>query len=270
MEWIATDAFYNSDELDDEPQCHPQTRAMLNAIMEWVGESESTRDDFLLWLFGPAGAGKTTIAKRIAEIAAEKKLLIATFFFSKSSPSRNTKDRLVATLAYQLALSIPDTRTLIEDAIERDPAIFYKNIQTQIDTLLIKPFQAAPTQVVQVPFPRLIIIDGLDECNDIRAQAAILNAISRSFRKNDLPMMLLVVSRPELTIVSLFNRKEPLKSIHRRLLLDNTCSADKNITPSIILANTRAFFFFIPNLVIVAPLILSLSVTRESQCHMIT
>jgi SpoVK/Ycf46/Vps4 family AAA+-type ATPase len=95
MEWVATDAFYNSDELDDEPHCHPQTRAMLPAIMEWVGGSESTRDDFLLWLFGPAGAGKTAIAKRIAEIAADKNLLIATFFFSKSSAFRNTKDCLV-------------------------------------------------------------------------------------------------------------------------------------------------------------------------------
>jgi hypothetical protein len=46
---------------------------------------------------------ETTIAKRIAEIAADKKLLIATFFFSKSSPSRSTKDRL--------ALSIPHPDT---------------------------------------------------------------------------------------------------------------------------------------------------------------
>ena len=137
MEWVATDAFYNSDELDNEPQCHPQTCAMLDTIMEWVGESESMQDDFLLWLFGLAGAGKTMIAKRIAEIAANKNLLIATFFFSKSSPSRNTKDHLVATLAYQLALLIPDTQTLIEDVIKQDPAIFYKNIQTQMDTLLI-------------------------------------------------------------------------------------------------------------------------------------
>src|SRR5271154_6221085 len=134
MEWVATGAFHNSDELYDAPKCHPHTRvAVLDEIMQWVGESESAREAFMMWLFGPAGAGKSAIAKRIAEIAAEKGLLIATFFFSRTDPQRNTKDRLVATLAYQLALSIPGTRTLIENAIERDPAIFKKNIQTQID-----------------------------------------------------------------------------------------------------------------------------------------
>jgi hypothetical protein len=90
-----------------------------------------------------------------------------------------------------------------------------------------------------ISFPRLIIIDGLNECNVIQAQVAILNTISHSFCKHDLPMMFLVVSQPELTIVTLFNRK-PLKSTHRRLFLDY--SADKEyIRPS---TNTLYFFFF--------------------------
>jgi len=82
--------------------------------MKWV-ESEA-QDDFIMWLFGPAGAGKSAIAKRIAELAVERGLLIGTFFFSRTSSTRNIKDRPIATLAYQMAVSIPDTRTLIEDA----------------------------------------------------------------------------------------------------------------------------------------------------------
>jgi NACHT domain len=171
MEWIATEAFHNSEELTYAPKCHPQTRlAVLGDIMKWVNESEA-QDDFMMWLFGSAGAGKSAIAKKIAELAAEKGLLIGTFFFSRISPKRNSKDRLIPTLVYQLAQSIPDTRAYIEDAIERDPAIFNKNLQTQIDTLFIKPFQFASAQI---PLAKLIIIDGLDECTDIAAQLTSL------------------------------------------------------------------------------------------------
>ena len=42
-------------------------------------------------------------------------------------------------VVYQLVVSIPSTRSHIEDAIEQDyPAIFHRSIQTQIDTLIIE------------------------------------------------------------------------------------------------------------------------------------
>src|SRR5882757_8593705 len=127
MNWVATGAFHDSDELYDEPKCHPNTCVVvLDDIMKWV-ESEA-EDDFIMWLFGPAGAGKSAIAKKIAELAAKRGLLIGTFFFSRTSSTRNIKDCLIATLAYQMAVAIPDTHTFIEDAIERDPTIFHKNL----------------------------------------------------------------------------------------------------------------------------------------------
>jgi sigma54-dependent transcription regulator len=95
MEWVATDAFYNSDELTYAPKCHPQTRlAVLDDIMKWVNKS-GAQHHFMMWLFGSAGAGKSAIAKKIAELAAEKGLLIGTFFFSRTSPNRNSKDHLI-------------------------------------------------------------------------------------------------------------------------------------------------------------------------------
>ena len=226
LDWVATGAFHNSDEPYDAPKCHPNTRvAVLDEIMQWVSESGSTRDEFMLWLFGPAGAGKSAIAKNIAEIAASNDLLLGTFFFSRTDPTLNNKDRLIATLAYQLALFIPHTRTHIEDAIQQDPVIFKKNIQTQIDTLLIKPLQCIPV----VPTRKLIILDGLDECNDTQAQVAILDVISHTFPKHNLPIIFLVVSRPELDLVTSFNCSEPLKFTHRRLALDDSYQPDDDI-----------------------------------------
>jgi pantothenate kinase-related protein Tda10 len=86
---------------------------VIGDIMQWVDEPHIGADDLILWLFGAAGAGKSAIAKRIAEIASQKGLLIATFFLSRTPLTRSNKDRLVATLAYQLALSIPNTRSHI-------------------------------------------------------------------------------------------------------------------------------------------------------------
>ena len=227
LDWVSTSAFHNSDELYDAPKCHPNTRvAILNEIMQWVSESSSTRDEFMLWLFGPAGAGKSAIAKRVAEMAASRNLLIGSFFFSRTDPTRSTKDRLIASLSYQLALTVPHTRTHIEDAIERDPAIFKKNIQTQIDTLLIKPLLGC---ALIIKSQKLIIIDGLDECNDSEVQVAILDAISRAFSSHNLQIVFLVVSRPEPSLVTSFRGNEPLKSIHHRLALDDTYKPDDDI-----------------------------------------
>jgi len=141
------------------------------------------------------------------------------FFFSRTSSTRGSKDRLIATLAYQLALSIPDTRTHIEDAIERDPAIFNKSIRTQIDTLLVEPFQSVLSAQI-IPSQKLIIVDGLDECNGSQVQVDILDAIYRSFPTHQLPIKFLVVSRPEI---------EPIKSIYRRLALDDGYQPDDDI-----------------------------------------
>jgi len=86
---------------------------------------------------------------------------------------------------------------------------------------------AASTQIV--PFPKLIIIDGLDKCNDSQAQVAILDAISRSFPKHNLPIIFFMASRPELDLVISFSGNEPLKSIHRRLPLDDAYKPDDDI-----------------------------------------
>jgi hypothetical protein len=75
----------------------------------------------------------------------------------------------------------------------------------------------------------LFIVDGLDECNDAQAQVAILNAISSSLHKHNLPIIFLVVSRPEQNLVTFFNSNKLLRSIHRRLALDDAYEPDSDI-----------------------------------------
>ena len=93
---IAPGAFHNSEERYDPPKCHPHTRrAVLKKIMDWVKDPNNVA--LILWLYGPAGAGKSAIAQTIAELLEKAGLLAAAFFFSRNAAGRDSKTPLVAT-----------------------------------------------------------------------------------------------------------------------------------------------------------------------------
>ena len=103
----ATAAFHNSAERFDPPKCHPKTRlAVLTKIMKWIKWGDDI-EAFILWVYGPAGAGKSAIAQTIAEMCEEEMILLASFFFSRNDPSRSNVKPLIATIAYQIILNLP-------------------------------------------------------------------------------------------------------------------------------------------------------------------
>jgi hypothetical protein len=229
---IAPGAFHNSDERYDPPKCHPHTRrAVLKKIMDWVKDPNKVA--LFLWLYGPAGAGKSAIAQTIAELLEKLGLLAAAFFFSRNAAGRSNKTRLVATLVYQLIKSIPEIRAHVLDAVEQDPAIFSCSIDTQIQALIVKPLNVAANEKTLAPIllsrPRLIILDGLDECSTTSAQTQILNALSTTTKDLRIPLFFLVASRPEQDIRQSFNDQNALGSLSFSIALDATYQPDDDI-----------------------------------------
>ncbi|KAF8347420.1 hypothetical protein F5887DRAFT_1131099 [Amanita rubescens] len=101
------------------PLCHPRTREkVLKIISDWIDDSYPRQR--IMWLNGPAGAGKSAIAQTIAERYNDNRLA-ASFFFLRNTPDRGVADRLFLTLAWQLARSIPETRPYIESALQMEP-----------------------------------------------------------------------------------------------------------------------------------------------------
>ena len=137
----ATAAFHNSKERFDPPKCHPNTRlAVLIAIMRWIKWEEGL-DAFIMWVYGPVGAGKSAIAQTIAEMCEKEMILLASFFFSRNDPSRSNVNPLIATIAYQIIYNLPQVRDAILGAIERDPLIFSKSPVVQFKSLIVPPLQ---------------------------------------------------------------------------------------------------------------------------------
>ena len=96
-------------------------------------------DAFILWLYGPAGAGKTAIARTVAEICAKHGLLLASFLFFRSDSKRNTMQPLVANIAYCISSLIPRARGHIEAVIEADPLILSYSLEAQFTKLVLEP-----------------------------------------------------------------------------------------------------------------------------------
>jgi len=232
QEHIAPGAFHNSQERYDPPKCHPHTRkAVLKKIMDWVKDADKVA--LFLWLYGPAGAGKSAIAQTIAELLEEAGLLAAAFFFSRNAAGRNDMTPLVATLVYQLVKSVPEIRAHVLEAVEQDPALFSCSIKAQIQALIIKPLNAiandATLAETLLSRPRLIILDGLDECRTTSAQTHILNALSTFIKRLHIPLCFLIASRPEQDIRRAFNDQNCLGSLSFSIALDDTYQPDLDI-----------------------------------------
>ena len=137
------------------------------------------------------------------------------------------------TLAYQLIVSIPEIRARVLKAVEEDPALFSRSIEAQVHTLIVKPLNAVANDETLAPIllyrPRLIILDGLDECHTTSAQTQILNALSTAVKDLHMPLWFFIASRPAQDIRQAFNDQTGLGSLSFSIALDDTYRPDDDI-----------------------------------------
>jgi len=214
----APSAFYDYGHQIDVPRCHENTRvAVLEKIDDWV-DLVIEIAAFIMWLYGAAGAGKSAIARTMAEKLHSRQRLLATFFFSRQDSSRNHINSVIATLAYKIALAVPEARSLIVATIENDPLIFHSGFAHQLQRLIVEPLHQLSQQ--GVVYPTVIVIDGLDECLDHEERTILLQAISGAAGQHSVPLKFLITSRPEVPIARVFNTT-PVVKVSARHSLDD-------------------------------------------------
>ncbi|KAF7369150.1 NACHT domain-containing protein [Mycena venus] len=210
----ARDSFHDSAERYPLPKCHPETRTeMLEDLMEWTSGDKS--DSSVLWLHGPAGAGKSAIAQSLCQQLDAQGRLGASFFFKRKHSSRGNAKQLFPTLAYQLAILLPELSHAISQKVEENPSLFDRSLSTQLRKLILEPCRQCIRGRTLI-----IVIDGLDECESHEIQQEILRLIGVAIHEGPLPLRFFVGSRPEPHIHEIFMGM--LKAIHRPVNIEQS------------------------------------------------
>ncbi|KAJ7788608.1 hypothetical protein B0H14DRAFT_2947922 [Mycena olivaceomarginata] len=162
-----------------------RTREMvLSDLCAW--SRDGRREGSLLWLYGSAGMGKSAVAQTFAANCETEGTLGASFFFKRQDGGRGTWKGLFPTLAYQLATSFDELRGVIQEAVEDDKLVVAQTMLHQYRKLLVAPLKQAPLLTVRP----IIVIDGLDECEDRSLPVMLLKLIIEGLRTGTLPVRL--------------------------------------------------------------------------------
>jgi hypothetical protein len=163
-----------------------------------------------------AGTGKSTIARTIARLFADRRQLGASFFFKKGEGKRGNASQFFTTIASDLAKHEPDMLAGIKKALDEDSAVSQRALRNQFEKLILQPLLGVH-QARQQGLARVVVIDALDECEREEDIRAILQLLARTKNIQPVPLRIVVTSRPELHIRLGF--KEMPNSTYQDLVL---------------------------------------------------
>ncbi|KAH7335857.1 WD40-repeat-containing domain protein [Rhizoctonia solani] len=170
--------------------CTKNTReAVLGDLNQW---SEDPNGKRIYWMNGMAGTGKTTIACSLAQALEARGQLGGSFFCSRASPECRDANRIVPTIAYQLARFSTPFRAALFNVLECDPDLGSRNITSQFEGLLKGPLTESGDRL---PGNTVVILDALDECDSPSAVRLVLEVLLKF--TSGLPIKFFVTSRPD-------------------------------------------------------------------------
>ncbi|KAG8724345.1 hypothetical protein FRC09_019794 [Ceratobasidium sp. 395] len=187
----APEAHYRYAGLSAVPRngCMQNTRvAVLQDLQDWVHYGRSKN---ILWLNGTAGTGKTTVMYSLCEYLESSGRISASFFCSRKHRSCRDVNWIVPSISYQLARQSRPYRCALSRVLGQDPVVFGRSIDEQLRMMIFVPLQAVAHTFNADP---VIVIDGLDQCDDLDVTKCALDAILRHLI--DLPVRVIVASRP--------------------------------------------------------------------------
>ena len=211
-------SYANDANFDETKACQLGTRVeILDEITDWINAEDAPR---ILLLSGAAGTGKSAIAHTIAHRFNTMHRLGSSFFFVRGRTDRGP-DKLFPTVARDLADLDKGIRHALYDIVTTNKVLRgTSKIAQQFDNLILKSVEK-----LTIAGPLVIVIDALDECGDAKIRADLLQALANKTKALPTNFRILLTSRPEADVESLFQADEHVL-IKRMQELSSSTEAD--------------------------------------------
>ncbi|CAE6383969.1 unnamed protein product, partial [Rhizoctonia solani] len=175
-------------------ECTAGTRLEVLANMRQWASTPGSDSGSVYWLNGMAGTGKTTIAYSLCSELEKTKQLGASFFCSRLLPECRDVNRIIPSIAYQLAQHSPVFGAALLKALERDPDIHTRVPAIQFASLIVEPLLKTKPSLKH---SLIVVIDALDECENQESTKVVLSTLLHVDDSLHLPIRFFISSRPE-------------------------------------------------------------------------
>ncbi len=178
---------------------------LFEAVEQW--RQDTKQDSRLFWIMGSPGVGKSAFAAQLTHTRGD--IVIAAQFVEWDQPDHRNAERVIRSLAFQLATRLPDYRRLLLtlpeiNELDNSDLKRQKNASELFNYLLINPLKL----VIGGGHERyLIVIDALDEAGEA-GRNPLVEMLARNAERLPDWIGLVVTSRPE------YDVKTPLQALN--------------------------------------------------------
>jgi hypothetical protein len=166
---------------------------LVAAVEQW--RNDAARASRLFWIMGAPGVGKSAFAAHLAHYGRDK--VIGVHFCEYDKPDHRNADRIVRTLAFQIATRLPDYRKLLLTLPEIGKLDGKKGGEL-FDYLLANPLNLSITGGRE---RYILIIDALDEAGD-EGRNELVEMLAPNVSRLPEWIGIIVTSRPEGNVVA--------------------------------------------------------------------
>ncbi|KIN98190.1 hypothetical protein M404DRAFT_158233 [Pisolithus tinctorius Marx 270] len=162
--------------LDTTKKCLDNTRtAVLQRIVRWITNHDAD-EPRIFWLGGQAGSGKSAIAHTVSSWVLEAGGLVACFCFARDKQGEHREQKILTTIARDLAEQDVVFRRALGDAFKKDHFLMTTaDVMQQWQHLILGPLFKINGAIVG---NAVLVIDALDESGQEMSRRHILSLLT--------------------------------------------------------------------------------------------